>query len=555
MVVPGKMVDETRPAGVEEEPSNSPTPLQTDRCLSSLQEKSQSSNKNAGKPSHVNSASQVLESHHQPPEHHEDSFGLHTDCGTTSSEDQIYVVKFEGDHDPMCPRSMSKIRKWIIINIVCMATLCVTCASSIYTTTYTHMIAEFSTTPFITTIGLSIFVLGIALGPLLTSPLSEWYGRRPVYLVSWSFFIIWTITAAVSKNIQTMIVGRFLAGFTGGTFLSVSGGSVWDVFPRHEIQIPMILVSTAPFLGPCLGPLIGGFITSHIDWRWNHYFIIIWSVTLLLSIIFFAPETYHPIKLEEKAEILRKQTGDCRYKALIKRSCTSRCRALAFSLLRPLQLIILEPMCLALDIYSAVLLGLLYLFFRTFNLLFTTTYGMELWQVGLSFLGIISGMILAASSIPLWQRIKDRLLAGRGKETDESEPEYRLIPAIPGGVLIPVGLFWFGWSMDSNIHWIVPIIGSAIFGCGTVLVFTGIFTFLVDAYPQYAASALAGNGFVRASFGAAFPLFAIQMYDALGYHWATSLLAFITVILMPLPWVFFKYGEAIRGRSKFALRP
>ncbi|KAK1634302.1 hypothetical protein BDP81DRAFT_56910 [Colletotrichum phormii] len=85
-----------------------------------------------------------------------------------------------------------------------------------------------------------------------------------------------------------------------------------------------------------------------------------------------------------------------------------------------------------------------------------------------------------------------------------------------------------------------------------LLVFTGIFTFLVDAYPLYAASALASNAFVRCMFAAAFPLFGTQMYNKLGYSWASSLLAFLTVAMLPFPYIFFKYGKKIRSRSRFA---
>lgn len=117
------------------------------------------------------------------------------------------------------------------------------------------MNSEFDVASLIAILGLSTFVLGLGLGPLLTSPLSEWYGRRPIYIVAWSFFVIWNVVTAVSQNIQTVIVSRFFTGFAGGTFLSVSGGTVSDVFLRSQIQLPMTLVSSAPFIGPCLGPL------------------------------------------------------------------------------------------------------------------------------------------------------------------------------------------------------------------------------------------------------------------------------------------------------------
>lgn len=308
---------------------------------------------------------------------------------------------------------------------------------------------EFGTTTLISTVGLSTFALGIGLGPLVTGPLSESYGRRPIYLVAWSLFIIWTIPSAVATNIETMIITRFFNGFTGGTFLSVAGGTVGDMFSRDEMQKPMALVSLAPLVGPSLGPLLGGFINYYLHWRWTYYITIIWSAVLLLAIIFFAPET----RARERNP--PKQVTNNRYMKV------------ALSLLRPFQLLLLEPMCFCLALYSAILLGILYLFFGAFHLVFQEVYGMNLWQIGLTFLGIVTGMLIAAASNPIWCIIRERLLnRDDEKSSGESEPEYRLPPAILGGVLIPIGLFWFGWTTSSSIHWIVPIIGSAFFGCG-----------------------------------------------------------------------------------------
>lgn len=325
---------------------------------------------------------------------------------------------------------------------------------------------EFHTSTLISTVGLSSFVLGIGTGPLLTGPLSEHYGRRPIYLVAWSMFLIWTIPSAVAKNVQTIIVSRYFNGFTGGTFLSVAGGTAGDVFSRNQIQAPMALVSSVPFIGPSLGPVLGGFINSHLDWRWTYYIMIIWSAVLLVCMIFFAPETYHPIILRAKAKALRQETGNDRYRAPMENNTKTWKQIIIVSLLRPFQLLFLEPMCLCLDIYSAILLGILYLFFGTFPIVFRTTYDMNLWQGGLTFVGIIVGMMIAAATTPLWSNIRERLLNNNKKEPGRSEPEYRLPPAIVGGILIPVGLFWFGWTTYSRIHWIVPIIGSAVFGGG-----------------------------------------------------------------------------------------
>ncbi|KAI1320062.1 major facilitator superfamily domain-containing protein [Xylariaceae sp. FL0255] len=460
-----------------------------------------------------------------------------------------FEVSFDGDNDPFNPRGMSHVRKWIIVAIVSLGSVCVTCTSSIYTATYDQMNAEFHISDLLATGGLSLFVLGIALGPLFLGPLSEYRGRRPVYLASWSLFVIWLIPSALAHNVATMLTARFLDGFTGSAFLSVVGGTVSDIFRRDQIRMPMLIISMSPFVGPSLGPLLGGFINYYSSWRWTYYVLIIWSVVLLLAIFVFAPETYHPIKLREKARKMRKETGDDRWKAPMETLSKSILKTVGLNLLRPFQMLIFEPMCLLLSTLSAVLLGVIYLFFGAFPIVFGDVYGFNLWQVGLSFLGLLVGMVLGGlSGNILWRRAHDALVRQNG---GVPEPEFHLVSCMAGAVFVPIGLFWFAWSCFPWVHWILPIIGSGIFGCGTLWAFSAIFTFLVDAYPLYAASALAANAFMRGSFAAAFPLFGTQLYTRLGYHWASSVLAFITVALLPLPFIFFKLGGRLRKRSRF----
>ncbi|EXL42752.1 hypothetical protein FOCG_15197 [Fusarium oxysporum f. sp. radicis-lycopersici 26381] len=381
--------------------------------------------------------------------------------------DETFRVEFEGDHDPFSPRNMPLLNKWLIVMVVCTATICVTCTSSIYTTTYTQLERDFSATRISSVLGLSTFVLGIAFGPLLTGPLSEHYGRRLIYLVSWSMFVIWTIPSALAQNMLTLIITRFFNGFFGSAFLSVAGGTVGDIFSRDQLQRPMVLVSLAPFIGPSIGPLLGGFINSYLHWRWTYYLILVWATILLIGVA-FVPETFHPIVLRIKARKLRSETGDDRYWASGEQMNKTRWKTVALTLMRPFQLFFLEPMCLCLNLYSATLLGILYLFFGTLPQIFRTNHGMNLWQSGLTFLGIIAGMIVAAATNPVWIRIRFWLL-DKHKGTrayGHSHPEYQLPPAIAGGALIPIGLFWFAWTTQGNVHWLVPVMGSSLFGCG-----------------------------------------------------------------------------------------
>jgi hypothetical protein len=176
-----------------------------------------------------------------------------------------------------------------------------------------------------------------------------------------------------------------------------------------------------------------------------------------------------PILLKKKAQKLRKETGDERWLAPTEKVSKSVAKAVTLSLLRPFELLMFEYMCLLLDVYSAFLLGILYLFFGAFPLVFRETHGFNLWQVGLSFAGIGVGMILAIATDSVWYRIRLGLMAKLSRETGvegASEPEFRLPPVIFGALLAPVGIFMFGWSTYPWVHWIVPIIGSAIFGAG-----------------------------------------------------------------------------------------
>ncbi|VUC22870.1 unnamed protein product [Clonostachys rosea] len=494
--------------------------------------------------------------------------------------DMAFKIGLDDDSDPASPRSMPNYRKWFIVATICTAIVCV----SIYTTTYDQLSQEFATTRLLSATGLSTFVFGIAFGPLISGPLSEHFGRRRVYLVAWLAFMIFTVPSAVAQNMNTLIATRFFGGFCGTTFLAVSGGTVGDIFSKDELQKPMALVSLASFIGPSSGPLLGGFINYYLHWRWTYYIMLIWSFLIFIAIL-FVPETFHPIVCEAKARELRTETGDTRYWAQSETTRQSTPKTIALTLLRPFQLFFLEPMCFCLNIYSAILLGILYLFFGAIPQIFRTNYDMNLWQSGLTFLGIIIGMALAALTSPFWVLMRTRLVVRHREETgkeDASEPEYQLPSAMVGGVLIPAGLFWFAWTIQGPIHWCVPILGSSFFGFGSVLSSCNLlfFNYLLDgtveAYTQYAASALAANGFARAFLAgmlffsivwfasvfmsdeeriATFPLIQIPMFDQLGYSWGTSVLAFLTVAIMPSPWLFFKYGKFLRRKSKFASTP
>ena len=181
-------------------------------------------------------------------------------------EEKRFEVRWDGDLDPLNPRCMSKARKWLIVIILSAGSTCVTCTSSMYTSTYAQITDEFHISKVVATLGLSLFVMGLGISPMFLAPLSEFYGRRPIYILSFIFFFIWLIPCALAKNIGTEFVARFIDGMAGSAFLSVAGGTVGDLFSKNELQAPMMIFTASPFIGPPVGPMVAGFINQYTTW-------------------------------------------------------------------------------------------------------------------------------------------------------------------------------------------------------------------------------------------------------------------------------------------------
>lgn len=184
------------------------------------------------------------------------------------------------------------------------------------------------------------------------------------------------------------------------------------------------------------------------------YLLLIWTGVQLALIVLLVPETYFPVLLRRKAQRLRKETGDAKWKADIEKIDRTISKTVMWSFIRPFQLLTREPMVLNLCLLSALLLGILYVFFGAFPLIFEHNHGFKLYQVGLSFLGLFVGEVLGILSDFFWQQNNRRLMKKReaaGGEPGGTEPEFRLPPTIFGAVMVTIGLFGFGWTTFSSV--------------------------------------------------------------------------------------------------------
>jgi multidrug resistance protein len=327
------------------------------------------------------------------------------------------------------------------------------------------MVEFHSSSNFLETFVVSIFVLGFAFGPLLVAPLSEIYGRRPVYLVSITLFLIFTVACAVSNSLGMLIVFRFFCGCAGSTAITLGGATIGDSFPQDKRGVAMATWGMGPMLGPILGPIIGGYLSASKGWRWVFWLQTIISGALALFGFILLKETYPVVILEKKVATLRKSTGNGRLRSALHDGLSPKKR-ITQAIIRPLKMLFLSPIVLLLSIYVTFLFGLTYLFVTTFPRVFTKQYGFSTGSTGLTYLGLGLGMVFGMAiagkgSDVLYKRMKDN---NDGKD----EPEYRLPPLVVSAPLVAVAFFWYGWSTEERAHWIVPILGTVFFGLGMV---------------------------------------------------------------------------------------
>jgi multidrug resistance protein len=238
-------------------------------------------------------------------------------------------------------------------------------------------------------LSITLFVLGFGVGPLVFAPLSEMIGRRPVYCISIFFYFIFTLPSCLAKNIATMLAGRMIAGIASSAPMTNVGGSIADVWAVENRGFPMAIFSMTLFMGPCLGPLFGGWISFKTgQWRW-----IYWVLFILCGVVsaftFVMPETYPPILLRKKAERLNKEHNTDVYISKHDTNRLSLKESLKISMSRPFILMFCEPIILFMSFYLSFIYSLLYALFFAFPIAFEEIRGWNMGMTGVSFVSII----------------------------------------------------------------------------------------------------------------------------------------------------------------------
>lgn len=284
-------------------------------------------------------------------------------------------------------------------------------------------------------------------------------------------------------------------------------------------------------------------------WRWLYWIQLIFAFVVWVLISFTVPETYAPTILARRAAKLRKQTGDNSYITEEDLDPTPFGQKIAIFLIRPFQLLFRELIVFLISLYMSVLYGLLYMFFVAYPIIFEVRKGYSSGITGLMFIPVAVGVILSALCSPF---VNNHYIKMVKKYNGKPPAEIRLIPMMLSCWFIPIGLFIFAWTSYPRLIWVGPCLAGLPIGFGFIFLYNAANNYLVDSYVHQAASALAAKTFIRSFWGAGVVLFTEQMYDRMGDQWASTFLAFLGLACCGIPFLFWKYGAAIRKHSKYA---
>jgi multidrug resistance protein len=368
------------------------------------------------------------------------------------------------DQDPQNPMNWGAVRKWVTIAILVFITFLTSLASSFFAPAVPLVMKDFNdNNELLAEFVVSIYVLGFAFGPLIIAPLSEIYGRAPLYISCNILFIIFSVACSLSTNMSMLTIFRFLLGCAGAAPLTLGGGTIADIIPPGGRRGPMAIWAMGPVFGPVIGPICGVYLSHAKGWRWTHWVLaMVFGAASIIALILLK-ETYPPVILARKVARLRKVTGNQELRSRLDSDIRPK-EVFKRAIFRPIKILLLSPIVGSLSWCTALAYGLLYLLFTTYTFVFEDIYHFSTGTVGLSFIGTCVGfglalLVLATTSIVIKQK---------ATKPEHHIPLYLIVPIC---ICLPAGLFLYGWTMDKDIHWIVPLFGTAMIGFAILGIF------------------------------------------------------------------------------------
>ncbi|KAJ5907888.1 hypothetical protein N7495_000570 [Penicillium taxi] len=471
--------------------------------------------------------------------------------------DQIEIHTWNGPDDPDNPFNWGFKYKWIMTLTICFVSILTGLPAGTYGSGNDWMAERFNVqnSPFPNLYWATCsWNMGAAAFPLVFVPLTESAGRMPGYFVGYIILVMTLFGSAFAQNFATLVVTRFFGGGASSVSINIVGGSISDIWPGDLARsLPMSIFGFTSVAGIALGPFIGSCIVQinrHDPWRWIFYIQIIYNSALIPVFYLILKESRPDVILKKRAQKIRRETGRPIY-AKCEINAPTKIELLKTSFQRPTRMLTTEPVVIFFTLWVSFAWGILYLFFSSVVQTFSTNYGWDLLATGLVQLAITVGAIIGTAINPFSDYLYLKSAERNTEKPGKAIPEARLYTAIPGSILFAASLFWYGWSSQPQVHWIVPTISITVAGLGVYSIYMAVVNYLTDAYERYAASALSAASLGRNVFGAFLPLAAPQLFTNLGFGWAGSLVGFIASALSVVPIVLVLKGRQIRARSTF----
>jgi MFS family permease len=378
---------------------------------------------------------------------------------------QANKVAAFGPNDPDDPRNWSKLRKWFMVAAIVPIDLSVSWGASGFSPVAGDFAKDVGVSAHVATLGLSLYVLGLAFGPMTLAPLSEYYGRRPVYIVSYGIFLILLLATSHVEKLAPFLVLRFFSGYFSSTTISNFGGTIADLFHHHETGPAMSLFLFAATGGSPTGFVLFSFIAHGRNWHevFRIMFFICLSFWLVMVVALYAlGETRHSVILIRRARQLRKDTGDERLEVPDELKQRDPKQLFRTALARPFRFLLTEAIVQFGAAYNGFLYGLSFLFNGAFHMIFGPNgYGYNTSGIGIAFLGIVAGISLGLVSNMYQERYYQRQVAAAG---GRDVPEARVHHAKSAAIVLPLSLLAFAFLATPQIHPVLPVLASACWG-------------------------------------------------------------------------------------------
>ncbi|CAK7269321.1 hypothetical protein SEPCBS119000_003510 [Sporothrix epigloea] len=454
--------------------------------------------------------------------------------------------------------------KWLITLIVALSAAGGPLGSSIFYPALSQIASKLHTTHTIANLTIALYMLAMAIFPLWWSSFSETLGRRSVYIISFSFFVVFSILSAISKSISMLLVMRVLGGGASASVQAVGAGTLADIWEPRERGRAMGIFYLGPLTGPLFAPIIGGVLSEKWGWQSTMWFLTIYGGLTFTMLFFCLPETLArdrrpPRESEKKKTMLQEQSraqsesgtgngGVVATPALTRTTTTQSVREhtqrvgtfLKVAFVHPLSVLLYLrfPPILLTVVYGAVTFGSLFVLNVTVQNAFSNPpYGFSELIVGLLYIPGALGYILASIVGGRWI---DKIMAREARKAGRYDENGNLIflpedrmreNAWLSASLFPAALIWFGWTARYGVYWFVPSLANFFFGFGSMLVFGAVTTMLTEFMPRRSSGGIALNNFLRNIFSCLGAIVAQPLIGAMGYGWVCTMVALFACIV------------------------